>query len=135
MLSFNPRHHCGLPTPYHSLGKFSWGTTRQVSGTAPTKPITTVESGDTLAGRESPDDDFEEQRIAQSHRVARQAAKGPPAREEVGRLNLKPKLHSTVVDCDEDYSAGDTSRTTYDPNKYRDAEEAKNARRLRRGEC
>ena len=117
------------------MDDFSWGTTRQVSGAAPTKPITTVESGDTLAGRESPDDDFEEQRIAQSHRVARQAAKRPPTREEVGRLNLKPKLHSTVVDCDEDYSAGDTSRTTYDPNKYRTAEEAKNARRLRRSEC
>ncbi len=40
-----------------------------------------------------------------------------------------------VIDCDEDYSAGDASKTTYDPNKYRDAEEAKNARRLRRGEC
>jgi len=116
------------------MDDFSWGTTRQVSGAAPTKQITSVESGDSIVGRGSPDNDLEEQRIAQA-RAARHTAKRLPVHEENGKLNLKPKLHSTVVDCDEDYSAGDTSKTTYDPNKYRDAEEAKNARRLRRGEC
>jgi chitin synthase len=116
------------------MDDFSWGTTRQVSGASP-KAITTAESGDTIAGRDSPDEDYAQQRVVQSHKVVRQAAKRPSVQEEVGKLNLKPKLHSSIVDCDEDYSAGDASKTTYDPNKYRDAEEAKMARRLRRGEC
>lgn len=61
-----------------------------------------------------------------------------PVDEGGGKLNLKPKLHSSVpVDMDEvseeDFSC--ESKTTYNPKKYRDAEEAKQTRRMRRGEC
>jgi hypothetical protein len=67
---------------------------------------------------------------------------GPVDVDNVGKLNLKPKLHAPATTQVERVSGDDFSyeitvdtKTTYDPNKYRDAEEAKRVRRLRRAEC
>jgi len=147
------------------MDDFSWGTTRQLS--APTK-INSTKSGDETitSNRESPrgfeivdsrvvdtnEHDGEAQRAGSRKTKHHQSAplkahRGThhyysEADEEVGKLNLKPKLHSSVpIDVDDvsvdEFSCEVTaaSNTKFDPKKYRDAEEAKRIRRIRRGEC
>ncbi|KAL7538293.1 hypothetical protein ACHAXR_008439 [Thalassiosira sp. AJA248-18] len=142
------------------MDDFSWGTTRQVSG--PTK-LNATKSGDetVISDRESPrgfDVEASEYDRGANRAPSRKVKHGhsAPARkksnrgghqytatidEEVGTLNLKPKLHSSVpvdiddISADESCEVSATSKTKFDPKKYRDAEEAKHARRLRRADC
>mmetsp|Transcript_3655 Transcript_3655/g.8103 ORF Transcript_3655/g.8103 Transcript_3655/m.8103 type:complete len:1279 (-) Transcript_3655:212-4048(-) len=146
------------------MDDFSWGATRQVSG--PTLNSTKSRDETVSSERESPTgfeivdsrvvDTNEYDRSAQ-RAVGRKMHQSAPMKanrgrhhhqkdssvdEEVGRLNLKPKLHHSVpIDMDEvsaeEFSCelSATSKTKFNPKKYRDAEEAKKIRRLRRGEC
>lgn len=139
------------------MDDFSWGTTRQVSGA--TKANTTKSGDDTIiSDRESPqgfeivdsravetnEHDREARRVINTNR--RQSAprktnkmSRPYASAGDNKLNLKPKLHSSVpVDVDAvsvDEFSCEVSRTKFDPNKYRSAEEARRIRNLRRAEC
>ena len=58
--------------------------------------------------------------------------------DNVGKLNLKTKLHAPTT-TNVDRISGDEltieGQTVYRSDKYRDAEEAKRIRRLRRAEC
>merc|ERR1712157_255019 len=130
----------------------SWGSTRQVS--KETKVNDTKSRDDTIkSDRESPMGfEIVDSRAIETneyHRVTRKSAAqktskvaGPYASAGSAKrdeLNLKPKLRSSApVDVDA-VSAGEfsmeVSRTKFDPRKYKDAEEAKRIRNLRRGEC
>jgi len=120
------------------MDDFSWGSTRQVSGSSAPAALKPAKSGDTMPDRESPRG-FEVvgSKIVEANNVERYSKA-----EDGRRLKLKPKLHgSTPIDVD-DLSEDDLtceqsaiSKTKFDPKKYKDAEEAKRIRRLRRGEC
>jgi len=129
---------------FWNMDDFSWGATRQVSGSA--NAVNSSKSGDetVVSDRESPrgfEKDDKGAENAPGHKM-KNYTKLSPVDENVGKLNLKPKLHSSVpIDLDE-LSADDfscevttTSKTKFDRTKYRDAEEAKRARRLRRSDC
>jgi len=114
------------------MDDFSWGSTRQVSG-AP------QQVKDIASGSGSRDETVNSERVSPVNFPARPS----PGDAGSAKLNLKPKLHSSPVDVDnlhaggEEFSqiSGEVSTTRFDPKKYRDAQEAKNARRSRRGEC
>ena len=128
------------------MDDFSWGSTRQVSG-APqqAKSIATGSRDETVnSDRVSPINviaDVDDH--GQHRRVRGKNARSSPADVESTKLNLRPKLHSLPVDVDDLYPvdeevsqiSGEASTTRFDPKKYRDANEAKHARRTRRGEC
>ena len=146
------------------MDDFSWGTTRQVSA-----KLSSPKSGDETerSGGDSPTG-FEiiDSQVIDADEYARgvQRASGgkknrhssapkrdrrkhnnhasAPPYSETGRLNLQPKLHSSVpvdVDAisvdDSSFAVSATSKTKFDPRKYRDADEARAARRSRRREC
>jgi len=145
------------------MDDFSWGTTRQVSRSAVKSVKSRDET--VISDRESPRGFEVENSKAVDGSANKGAGRktkhgqSAPVRtsrgghhyasasvdEESGKLSLKPKLHASVpVDIDmdeisaEDYScevSASTARTKFDPKKYRDADEAKNRRRMRRGEC
>lgn len=120
------------------MDDFSWGTTRQLSS-SPTPAVKATATFETLS--DSPGAPVNASAAAiqsqrQSFQLNSSAAaiqsqrQGSPANaENVEKLNLKPKLNSAQL---MNSTADDT---TYDPNKYRNAEEAKQVRRLRRAEC
>ena len=129
------------------MDDFSWGTTRQVSA-PPTTAVKPAASGDTFPERDSPEQAADHRKTTQPNKSAppmhnrRHERSGPVDVDNVGKLNLKPKLHAPATTQVERVSGDDFSyeitvdtKTTYDPNKYRDAEEAKRVRRLRRAEC
>ena len=122
------------------MDDFSWGSTRQVSGPPQQlKDISTGSRDETVnSDRVSPVNVITDVNDYGQHR--RTKAKHARRDAESTKLNLKPKLHSTPVDVDDLYAvdeelSGETSVTRFDPRKYRDAHEAKQARRSRRGEC
>ena len=124
------------------MDDFSWGTTRQVSGSSNLKSAKSRDETVADSDRDSPKgfevvdskifDADEHERNARRSRKAKSSNK-----KSADGLRLKPKLHSsTPVDLDVvSVDESDTSNTLYDPNKYKDANEAKNTRRMRRGEC
>ena len=124
------------------MDDFSWGTTRQVSA-ASTNLQTKSKDETVVSDRESPRLGFEvdDSQVvdANEHGRSRKSKHGKSATAKAGgdRLKLKPKINSSMpIDLDEvSADVSDTSKTLYDPRKYRDAEEAKQARRIRRGEC
>ena len=102
------------------MDDFSWGTTRQLSA-SPTPAVKANATFDTE--RDSPGN--VPAPVSQSKRAVLNA-------ENVGKLNLKPKLNDPTTARVQRPVAEDT---TYDPSKYRNAEEAKQVRRMRRAEC
>ena len=125
------------------MDDFSWGTTRQVSA-PPTTAVKPAASGDTFPERDSPEQAADHRKTTQPNQSAptmhnrRHERSGPVDVDNVGKLNLKPKLHAPATTQVERVSGDDFSyEITVDTktNKYRDAEEAKRVRRLRRAEC
>jgi hypothetical protein len=128
------------------MDDFSWGTTRQVSA-PPASAVKPAASGDTLPDRDSPEQAANRKTAPvnppkSSIQNRRQEHPGPVDVDFVGKLNLKPKLHAPATTTVDRISGDDVSyeitvegQTAYRSDKYRDAEEAKRVRRLRRAEC
>ena len=124
------------------MDDFSWGTTRQVSKSpnlkSKSRDETVRSDSESPKGFEVVDSqvvDADEHDRAMRRAAGSRKGKHPAAG---GTLKLKPKLHSSVP-IDLDLASPDelsvTSNTLYDPSKYADGDEAKRARRMRRGEC
>jgi hypothetical protein len=128
------------------MDDFSWGTTRQVTA-PPTTAVKPAASGDTLPDRDSPEQAANRKTTQLNPSVPaiqsrRHDHYAPVDVDNVGKLNLKPKINAPATTPEVKFSSDDFSyevtvdtKTMYDPNKYRDVEEAKKVRRMRRAEC
>mmetsp|Transcript_24039 Transcript_24039/g.47974 ORF Transcript_24039/g.47974 Transcript_24039/m.47974 type:complete len:1182 (-) Transcript_24039:184-3729(-) len=145
------------------MDDFSWGATRLISGKDVSTPKT-KSADETIDSRESPKGfeviSYPGGDVIQSTDSGRARNLPVPTPrksnksssqnnttpidldEDVGHANMKMNIHaSTPVDVDEltmdDFSCDVSAytKTTFDPDKYRDAEEAKRIRRLRRAQC
>jgi chitin synthase len=135
------------------MDDFSWGATRQVSGKATVnKSRDETECSDRVSpmGFEVTADEFH-----QNTRASRPSSNGQARKPHSSRpvhQDEDMRKYSTItnhnhhtqqpIDVDDitmdDFShevSLNTKHTEFDPKKYRDAEEAKMARRMRRGEC
>ena len=128
------------------MDDFSWGTTRQVSKSpnlkSKSRDETVRSDSESPKGFEVVDsqvvDADEHDRAMRRAAGSRKGKHNKSAPAAGGTLKLKPKLHSSVpidLDLASPDELSDTSNTLYDPSKYRDGDEAKKARRMRRGEC
>merc|ERR1712216_719119 len=110
------------------MDDFSWGTTRQVSGSSNLKSAKSKDETVADSDRDSPKG-FEvvDSKIfdADEHEKNAKRSRKSGNKKSADGLRLKPKLHSsTPVDLDVvSVDESDTSNTLYDPNKYKDANE------------
>jgi chitin synthase len=131
------------------MDDFSWGATRQVDGKASMVSKSRDETECESPGFEVTADDYHQQTnpraAARQSQVKKPRPSGPVDVDEDMRKYstiANQNHHSYPIDTD-DITMDDFShemvlnkkQTDYDPNKYRSAEEAKQARRMRRGEC
>ena len=131
------------------MDDFSWGATRQVDGKANMVSKSRDETECESPGFEVTTDDYHQQTnpraAARQSQVKKPRPSGPVDVDEDMRKYstiANQNHHSYPIDTD-DITMDDFShemvlnkkQTDYDPNKYRSAEEAKQARRMRRGEC
>merc|ERR1711957_853825 len=104
------------------MDDFSWGTTRQVSGT---NTVNTPSSGDDTTGSNRGSSKDHRQSASQTANTPH----GSSGNDKRDKLNLKPKLYTPdPVDLDAVYVydefSCEVSGIQFDPSKYRNADEA-----------
>jgi chitin synthase len=122
------------------MDDFSWGATRQVSGKASavvSKSKDETECSDRVSpmGFEVTADEYHPNTKTKS--PPRKSHASGPIDIDTGMKKYSSATHQNhhPIDVDDITMDEFNYNTTYDPSKYGSAEEARNARRMRRGEC